>query len=130
MPLAESAEYMVDLGLLFWGSNRESQAKNGISSYEKDFEKDVIKDFLAFAEWGHAASGLAKCLRQKCLCLRKLEVRVRSYKLSTSNTGCTRNEYVKPDLSWIYCSACDTSLDMLDLICDKNKPCEEYNESL
>lgn len=67
MPLAESAEYTVDLGLLFWGSNRESQAKPDNSFYEKDFAEDVT-DFMAVADWGHAASDLVKCLRQKFVC--------------------------------------------------------------
>lgn len=46
-----------------------------------------MKDFMAVADWGHAgaASSLLKCLRQKFVCLQKLNIRERSYKLSTSD---------------------------------------------
>lgn len=69
------------------GSNEESQARIDNSFYEKDVEKDAMKYFMAVAGWGlsGAASGLVKSLRQKFVCLQKLNMRERSYKLSTRN---------------------------------------------
>lgn len=69
----------------------------------------------------------SRCLRQKFVCLQKLNIRERSYKLSTSNVWWTRNKYVKRDS---YCSACSVFLDTLGLVYNRNKLFDDCGEKL